>query len=138
MKIECEKGKVDWQLIILVSLIIATFAFLVSGLVKIESPQKRSFEISHHLGFFQSDLENVLQLKIDEYATMAGGPSRSEVGDEIDSLNDLLELPDDKDVIVKIYSPNGEAKTISDNTVTSFVVSSDTGWTLATICFKEE
>lgn len=138
MKIECEKGKVDWQLIILVSLIIATFAFLVSGLVKIESPQKRSFEISHHLGFFRSDLENVLQLKIDEYATMAGGPARSEVGDEIDSLNDLLALPDDKNIIVKIYSLSGEAKVISDVIVSSIVVSSDTGWTLATISLKEE
>ena len=138
MKIECEKGKVDWQLCFLVVTIFLTFVFFISGMVKIESPQKRSFEISHHMGFFRSDLENVLQLKIDEYATMAGGPARSEVGDEIDSLNDLLALPDDKNIIVKIYSLSGEAKAISDVIVSSIVVSSDTGWTLATISLKEE
>ena len=138
MKIECEKGKVDWQLCFLVVTIFLTFVFFISGMVKIESPQKRSFEISHHMGFFRSDLENVLQLKIDEYATMAGGPARSEVGDEIDSLNDLLALPDDKNIIVKIYSLSGEAKVISDVIVSSIVVSSDTGWTLATISLKEE
>lgn len=139
MKFKNERGQIYSDSIVIICFILQfVVAIIFVEMFRPESPKKRAFEISHTLGFLRSDLENVLQTKIKEYAKMASGPSRSGVGDEIDSLNDLLELPNYKAVTVKIYSPKGEAKTINDKTAMSFLVSGDTGWTLANICLKEE
>jgi len=139
MRFKNERGHFYSDPIVIICFILQFVVGIVfMEMMRPEGPQKRVFEISHSLGFLRSDLENLLQAKIKEYATMAGGPARSEIGDEIDSLNDLLELPNYKAVTVKIYSPKGEAKTINDKTAMSFLVSGDTGWTLANICLEGE
>lgn len=125
-------------LVIVIALLFAACYYKYFNSSKSKIHVGRAYEISHKLGYFRDGLELIAEEKRLEHIRMLGGAEEGELFEEINSLHELLKFPDQKDVIVKIYSPNGEAKTISDNTVTSFVVSSDTGWTLATISLKEE
>lgn len=101
------------------------------------APVGKRIEVSGTIGDYRKDLERILSTKIIRYATLAEA-SRGAASKEIDGISDLLDLPNNRQVMMYFYSPNGKAKSFSDENVSAVVIKSDSGWELAKINFRED